>query len=206
MIFLLYIAFFHQIQRATYNGYTFSIQNYGKELIVTSGLNHINDSVIIDNNSIQIQKESYQYHIKDRKDNLISIEFLSHNSKIFEVNGFNTALVKLHSSNKTVDHAGSSGSAGTPSTLEQINNDQLLISALIVHLRIADVFDGLTTFVIIHVLLLCIALWCYIMPAKVLRVLNKIFNIKNEERTISVIKKMIILPLCYSVLIFILLI
>lgn len=207
IMFLLYIAFFHQIERATYNGYTFSIQNYGKELVVTSGLDHINDSVIIDNNSIQIQKESYQYLIKDQKDNLISIEFFSNNSKLFDVNGFNTSLVKLHSSNKTFEHTSSSGSAGTPSTLEQIKNQELLISAIIVHLRIADIFNGLIIFMIIHAFLLCIALLCYIMPARIYRLLNRIFNIRNEQKSIAVIKKTaIFIPLCYSVLIFILLI
>lgn len=207
IIFLLYIAFFHQIERATYNGYTFSIQNYGKELVVTSGLDHINDSVIIDNNSIQIQKESYQYHIKDRKHNLISIEFLSNNIKLFDVNGFNTTLVKLHSSSKAIEHTSSSGSAGTPSTLEQTKNRELLISAIIVHLRITDIFNGLIIFMIIHAFLLCIALLCYIMPAKIYRLLNKVFNIRNEQKSIAVIKKIsIFLPVLYSLFIFILLI
>lgn len=208
IIFVVYIAFFHQIERATHNGYTFSIQNYKNELFVTSGLDHINDSVIIDNNSIQIQKESYQYLIKDQKNNLISIEFLSNNSKLFDINGFHTSLVKLHSSNKRFEHtSSSSGSFGTPSTLEQTKNRELLISAIIVHLRIVDLSNGLIIFMIIHAFLLCIALLCYIMPAKIYRLLNKIFNIRNEQKSIAVIKKIaIFLPVFYSLFIFILLI
>jgi hypothetical protein len=202
-----YIAFFHQIERATYNGYTFSIQNYGKELVVTSGLDHINDSVIIDNNNITIQNETYQYHINDRKHNLISIEFLSNNIRLFDVNGFNTTLVKLHSSNKAIDHTSSSGSAGTPSTLEHTKNQELLISAIFVHLCIEEIFNGLNNFIIIHVFLFCIALLCYIMPAKIYKLLNKIFNIRNEQKSIAVIKKIsIFLPVLYSLFIFILLI
>lgn len=201
------MAFFHQIERATHDGYTFSIQNYKNELFVTSGLDHINDSIIINNNNIKIQNETYQYHINDRKHNSGSVEFYTQDRKLFQVNGLHTSLVKLHSSNKTFEHTSSSGSAGTPSTLEQIKNRELLISAIIVHLRITDIFNGLIIFMIIHAFLLCIALLCYIMPAKIYRLLNKVFNIRNEQKSIAVIKKIsIFLPVLYSLFIFILLI
>lgn len=201
LILLIYVAFFHHLERASSGGYTFSIHSYGEELVITSGPDHDNDTVIIRNNTVQVENQSYRYEITNPYEpNRGILELYSNNHKIYTIVGFNASSVFFHSVKAT--HY--SFSSNAPAS-EKHNDKQLIEAALAVHLRVGTLYDDLIKYVLIHAVLLGIAIWGYIKLTEVDTWNNKLRYMKHEKLFSFIGTMVMSISIIYAMFIFFLL-
>lgn len=202
LILLIYVAFFHHLERASSGRYTFSIHSYGRELVVTSGPDHDNDTVMIRNNIIQIGNETYRYELNYPYDpNRGVLELYSNNNKIYTIVGFNSSFVSFHNADRVAHHGFSSNA---PASVNH-NDKQLIEAALTVHLRVGILYSELIRYIIIHAVLLGIGSWGYIKLTEVDTWNNKLRYMKHEKLFSFIGIMVMSIPIIYAMFIFFLL-
>ena len=178
---LILIVFMFSIESATYDGYTFHIQSGASELKITSGLDHIGDTIVIGERDVHIKDNQYSYIVKNRKGKSYDIDFIMPGGDSFSINQFTSSRVEFHNASKDVGHYGNASE-------RKYDNSKLLIAAVLVHLRTVELYRQIWIYLPIIAIIITLGYYFYLKPLLMYNIFCKLLERKKGIPNIFMLK------------------
>lgn len=219
-------VFFMQIACGSEGDYIFRIENFGKKLEVISGMDFLHKNITISNHTIQMDDMECLYAVNKNNDGF-SIYLLLPNGEYLTHKFIGSSFVKFNNSfmynniayeegkgevcdgtknNKTEDDIKIEGNEFDKSTKAIIDRRFLLVSAILVNLRVLELYTALEKCLILIAVIIFIGYYSYLKPKYVYEIYCKLRGKEKYMPDMVLIKRISFIVVALSPLMLFLLI